>query len=662
MSDVKTSWILNLVDKVGKPVKEITKKVGKGTEAISDMTDAVKLNEKETKEALTNAKKYYNDLQKSIDDTEKELKQLEKAKKSDSWHEVMKASKAYDQTIVKVERYRKALQGAEQDINDLTDETKKFEKRAQSWTDLATGMNQGLELVQKAADGLNFTTEVKNLETEIKRFSDASGAELDNFVKKSRNIAGVYDQDALEIAKAANVMTKQVGGSFEENLALIEQGFQKGANTNGDFLDQLKEYAPFIKQLGLSQSQAVALISKAGKEGIYSDKAIDSIKEADLSLKEMGKAQVDALKGIGIKPEDLVGKTTFEAVKMISEKMKGATTQARQLILADIFKGAGEDAGMQWANELGSMNLDVNSLPSVKQAGADFKSFFTDIGTWAGQTFGNIGVYASMLAPVVVTIGSAIPIMTSLSKVTWVQAIATKAATAGQWLLNAAMTANPIGIVIVAIGALVGIIAYCWNKFEGFRQVIFKGWEALKLFGSVIKDFVIDRLKGLLSGVAGIGKALFQFFTGDWKQAWETGKQAASDLLGLDAGKEAAGKFKTGWSDAMSKGQKNSDDYTAKKKAADKKQATPGVNSLLTTPAPVLDGKLAPDGKKGKGGKEGDGLNVGSGSSGIKSITMTLNVTNQFSVSKDTNIRAIGDQITSMINDRMRDSVINLGG
>lgn len=661
MSNVKTSWILELVDKVGKPLSNVTNKVGNSTKGIGEMTKAVKLNEKETKEALGNAKDYYKDLQNSIKSTEKELKDLEKTKKSESWDEAMKASKAYDVAKEKLERYRKALQGAEEDVKDLTEQTEKFEKKAKSWTELATGINQGIELMQKAADSLDFAIDVKKVETEIQRFTDASGDQLDAYVKKSRNIAAVYDEDAVEIAKAANVMTKQVGGSFEDNLSLIEQGFQKGANINGDFLDSLKEYAPFIKQLGLSQAQAIALIAKSGKEGIFSDKAIDSIKEADLSLREMGKAQVEALDGIGIKPKDLVGKTTFEAVQMISEKMKTATTQARQLILADIFKGAGEDAGMQWAAELGSIDLNIENLPNVQEAGAGMKSFFADIGTWAGQTFGNIGVYAQQLMPIVVTIGSAIPIMNALKASTIGQAIATKAAAAGQWLLNAAMGANPVGAIILGIVALVGVITYCWNKFEGFRLVVFKGWEALKLFGTVIKDFVIDRLKGLLTGITGIGKALWQFFTGDWKKAWETGKQATSELIGLDAGKKAAEKFSTGWKGAMDTGQSNSDAYTASKKA-EAKSETPGVNSLLTAPVNTLDGKLKPDDKKKKGSKEGDGINVGGGSNGIKSITMTLNVVNQFSVSKDTNIRSIGDQITSMINDRMRDSVINLGG
>ena len=49
--------------------------------------------------------------------------------------------------------------------------------------------------------------------------------------------------------------------------------------------------------------------------------------------------------------------------------------------------------------------------------------------------------------------------------------------TAAQWALNVAMTANPIGIVIVAIGALVGAFIVLWNKSEGFRNFWINLWE-----------------------------------------------------------------------------------------------------------------------------------------------------------------------------------------
>lgn len=58
--------------------------------------------------------------------------------------------------------------------------------------------------------------------------------------------------------------------------------------------------------------------------------------------------------------------------------------------------------------------------------------------------------------------------------------VATKAQTAAQWLLNAAMTANPIGLIIAAIVALIAIFATLWNKSEGFRNFWINLWESIK--------------------------------------------------------------------------------------------------------------------------------------------------------------------------------------
>lgn len=50
-------------------------------------------------------------------------------------------------------------------------------------------------------------------------------------------------------------------------------------------------------------------------------------------------------------------------------------------------------------------------------------------------------------------------------------AAATGAYTAAQWLLNAALTANPIGIVVVALAALAAGLVYAYNNSEDFRRI-----------------------------------------------------------------------------------------------------------------------------------------------------------------------------------------------
>lgn len=57
---------------------------------------------------------------------------------------------------------------------------------------------------------------------------------------------------------------------------------------------------------------------------------------------------------------------------------------------------------------------------------------------------------------------------------------ATKVMAAGQWLLNAALSANPIGLVVAAIAALVAGLVYAYNKSETFRNIVDKVFAVLK--------------------------------------------------------------------------------------------------------------------------------------------------------------------------------------
>ena len=68
----------------------------------------------------------------------------------------------------------------------------------------------------------------------------------------------------------------------------------------------------------------------------------------------------------------------------------------------------------------------------------------------------------------------------------------TKAVTAGQWLLNAALTANPIGVVVMAVAALIAGLVYLYNC-EPVRAVFDKvfGWIGNKI------SVVVDKLRSV---------------------------------------------------------------------------------------------------------------------------------------------------------------------
>lgn len=390
-----------------------------------------------------------------------------------------------------------------------------------NWATITTGLNQGFELVEQFSSKLDFTGDVKNLQVTIQRFTDVTGADLEVLTGKVFRLQEVYGGAGDEIIRAANSMTKNWGGSVQSNLDIIEEGYQRGSDLNGDMLHQLNEYSVQLKQSGLNARESLAIMAQASKEGVYDDKAIDAIKEAGLSIREMGKAQVDALNGIGIKQSDVVGKTTMEVVQMVSKAMQTADTQAKQLALADIFKGAGEDAGLGFIEGLADMDLSLDKIPAVKQTGEDLNTFFADIKSTITSTLGDVTPYLRPLGEVAFTVSALLPILNSL-------AIGTKLITAAQWLWNAAMTANPIGLIIVGIGALIGAIAWMTDGFSGFGEFFTGFWDGLtqgfmdivNFWNTYLNPFnwMIELIDYFFPGAK---KAIFEFFSDLWDGVYD---------------------------------------------------------------------------------------------------------------------------------------------
>lgn len=317
---------------------------------------------------------------------------------------------------------------------------------------MAISGNQVMELADKFSQALSFSPEIKLLQADIQRFTNLTGEALENTTKKVYTLGEVFNENGDDIVRAANTMTQQMGGSLEDNLTLIQEGFEKGANLNKDMLQQITEYAPHLKQAGISGAEGLAIMAQASKQGVYDDKAIDAIKEAGLSLREMGQTQIDALAGIGINANDLVGKSTIEAVQMISKAMKNADTQAKQMALTDIFKGAGEDAGLAFIEGLDTMEMDLSKLEAVKQPGEDLKTFFAETKVMAADFFGGILPYVDTFAQLGAGISTVIPFLKSFNIV--------------QTATNFIMNLNPVFIIVTGIAALVAIIVVVIKKYD----------------------------------------------------------------------------------------------------------------------------------------------------------------------------------------------------
>ena len=236
-----------------------------------------------------------------------------------------------------------------------------------------------------------------------------------------------------------------------------------------------------------------------------------------------------------------------------------------------------------------------------------------------------LGLLAAVVAVGTIAFNAHAIAIGAVAAIQGVVTIATNAWTAAQLLLNAALKDNPIGIVITVIAALVAAVVYCWQKFAGFRAFILTMWNTMKGFGNIIKEYVIDRLKTLLSGIGKIGEAFAKLFNGDFKGAWSSAVGGVKDITGISSAEKALQSTKKLAGGVSAEYDKNYRIESQKQQQKDTKKdaaiATPGTKGS----AGEVTFNAASGGKSGKGGK-GNKTAEALATGGTRNTSITMNI------------------------------------
>lgn len=112
--------------------------------------------------------------------------------------------------------------------------------------------------------------------------------------------------------------------------------------------------------------------------------------------------------------------------------------------------------------------------------------------------------------------------------------VMTKLWAGAQVMINAALTANPIGVVIMGIAALITTIILCYNHFEKFRAFLWATWAVTKEFGMIVKDLF-----------TGMWHSIHGLFTFNADEMTLGGKEQMDALF--NSAKRLAGAAKEGW-------------------------------------------------------------------------------------------------------------------
>lgn len=496
---------------------------------------------------------------------------------------------------------KEQLATATTNIGDLRKAVSSAVKDADKFRVSLLNWSQGLQAVDAITDTLGkVSTSLSQVSAKMNGLQQSSNAvtlltgktgdEMLRFRNSVQAVADYFGMDFKEVMQSANAMSKGFGISIDEAISLIRDGLVSGANANGEFLDTIKEYPRYFKEAGLSAEDFVAISTNAAKQGVFSDKGVDVIKEGNLRIREMTKATADALNGIGISADGVQkalqdgSMTTFEVMQQVAAKLKELPASSSQVgtAIADIFGGPGEDAGLEYIKTLDGVKLSMDDVKAatngiaeqqerqikmqenVKNAMSsviDLSKIYADVRPYIDLT-AQIGLAAMGVGGFVKTLQAmniqhavaAIRVKTTGAAMLLCGVNANRAAaftrvfsaalrsgafsaTALKIALRGLMSATVIGAALMAVGVIIEKLVASFDKAGDEAGEAAKGIEELGDQADTVKEAYDSTLKSTYSDLMGkydkLRTAWQALSTEQQKIAWIKNNQSAFNDLRL---------------------------------------------------------------------------------------------------------------------------------
>ena len=286
-----------------------------------------------------------------------------------------------------------------------------------------------------------------------------------------------------------------------------------------------KSQAAAFASLGMT-AEDVASRMQADAKGAIIDvmkaiQALDADKQAATLQDLFGKESIGAI-------APLLG--NLENLQENFDKVADATKYAGSMEQEYAARSQTTENQIQLAkNTLDAVAVTIGSalLPAVGQVFASIAPVLTSIAEWASRNEELVVIIAGVaagIAALIVTIagmtlivqGAALAYASFQLAAEFVKGLqlATKIATAAQWAWNAAMTANPIGLIVLAIAAVIGAIYLLYTHFDGVREYADKAWEGIQAAWSAAGAFFTQLGSDIVDAISSALTTAGEFFTG----------------------------------------------------------------------------------------------------------------------------------------------------
>lgn len=198
-------------------------------------------------------------------------------------------------------------------------------------------------------------------------FTGATGEAADKVTSDMSALADHMGKGYDETIGAANTLVQQFGISWEEANQLIKDGIQAGADMSGNMLSNIDQFAPALRDAGVSADEFMAIISET-RNGIFSEDGVKDIVKAGTKLKAMSTKMAASLDAIGISSakmkQDLTDGTIsmMDAVQQVASRLKELPTNSQEagLVMKNVFGRTAAEGGELLIQSIADVNTNLD--------------------------------------------------------------------------------------------------------------------------------------------------------------------------------------------------------------------------------------------------------------------------------------------------------------
>lgn len=330
-------------------------------------------------------------------------------------------------------------------------------------------------------------SQVAGLQTEFAKLG-FSATEINKVTEGTLNLAQASGSDLAHAAEVAGSTLRAFGLDASETgrvTDVMAASFSSSALDINLFADSMKFVAPVAKSAGMSLEQTSAMLAVLANNGIKGSQAGTALRRIISEIGATGKPVAEALKELAEKglnladAKDEVGRSAQSALLVLAEgvdqiapltsEFENSAGAAKEM--SDIMGDTAFGAGKRLESAMEGLGISVGEIvaEAVVPMVEGIAELASKLNKASPSTKRMVVVMASLAAaigPVLFITGGMIRNFRILKIAIVRTGVATKVTAAAQRLLNLAMNANPVGLIITGLTALIGVYAMFNRKQE----------------------------------------------------------------------------------------------------------------------------------------------------------------------------------------------------